>query len=156
MPRFELRTFDDLGAPRLYEVVRRREEVFVVEQECAYLDADGHDPQAWHVLGLAADDTLIAYARILPVGTVHPEHPTLGRVLTVASRRGEGLARELMGFALDRATELFGPVALKISAQTYLAAFYASLGFETIGEGYLEDGIPHVAMIRRLEDRPTD
>lgn len=147
MTRFVRYAFDELDAALLYLVMRRREEVFVVEQECAYLDADGHDARGWHVLGLD-DDDLVAYARVLPPGTTYVDHPSIGRVLVVASHRGRGLARELMGETLVATDTLFPGVAVKISAQSYLVGFYESIGFAVVGEPYLEDGIPHRAMIR--------
>lgn len=146
MTRFTIHRFDALDVDLLHRIVKRREEVFVVEQKCAYLDVDGFDPDAWHAVGRDADD-VVAYARILPAGTAQPDHPSIGRVLTAAPARGRGLGRAVMEFALEEAARLFPGATIKISAQTYLLEFYASLGFHAVGEGYLEDGIPHRAML---------
>jgi len=148
MTRFVCHAFDDLDVDLLYRIVTWREAVFVVEQECVYLDADGRDPQGWHVVGLDVDDALIAYARVLPPGTTYEEYPSIGRVLVVPAHRGRGVARELMLETLVATDALFPGRRVKISAQSHLVAFYESLGFELVGEPYLEDGIPHRAMTR--------
>ena len=154
MTDFTCLRFDELDTRQLYEILRLRQEVFVVEQDCAYLDADGHDLVGWHVLGRDDDGVLVAYARILPPGTTYPDHVSFGRVITRRESRGRGVARDLTHRTLDLVLELFGPVAVKISAQTYLVPFYESLGFGRVGDRYLEDGIPHVAMVRDA-DRPS-
>ena len=148
MIHFAVHSFAELDADLLYRIVRRREEVFVVEQECAYLDADGHDRDAWHVIGFDDGGDLVAYARILPPGATQADHPSIGRVLTVPSVRGHGVGRALMEWTLAQVDRLFAGATVKISAQTHLEDFYVSLGFRTVGDGYLEDGIPHVAMVR--------
>lgn len=142
-------TFGDLNIYQLYQIMRLRQEVFIVEQECAYLDADGYDTKGWHVLGYDNDNKLIAYARILPKGTSYPDYVSLGRVVTAHHERGKGTARRLMRKTLECVEDIFGPQPIKISAQTYLADFYVSLDFHPVGEEYLEDGIPHIAMIKQ-------
>jgi ElaA protein len=139
--------FGDLNIYQLYQLLRLRQEVFVVEQDCVYLDADGFDTKGWHVLGYDDDNLLIAYARILPKGTSYDDFISLGRVVTAQHARRNGYARTLMLKTLEYVEDLFGNQPIKISAQTYLIPFYESLGFQKTGAEYLEDGIPHIAMV---------
>lgn len=136
--------FEALTTDRLYDVLALREAVFVVEQDCAYLDADGKDRVALHLLG-CDDEGLCAYLRILPPGVSH-EDVAIGRVVTAPRVRGQGWGRPLMQAGLDHAAQHFGPASVFVSAQAHLKDFYASLGFDVCGEGYLEDGIPHLPM----------
>ena len=147
MLRWEWLPFDALDAPALYAIVAAREAVFVVEQRCPYLDADGRDPAAWHLVGRGAQGEVAAYLRVLLPGARFAEH-SIGRVLTTAPYRGRGLGRELMRRGLARVAETFGPVPIRIAAQAHLADFYGSLGFIAAGETYDEDGIPHIDMLR--------
>ncbi len=145
--------FPELTPLALYRVLRARQEVFVVEQQCVFLDADGVDECCWHVLGWdlceAADcGRLLAYARLVPPGLKHDE-ASIGRVLTVGTARGVGLGRRLMHEALDQCEQRWPAVGLRISAQHRLRGFYAGLGFVEHGEPYDEDGIAHVHMVRR-------
>lgn len=144
--RFEVRRFDQLAALDLYEILALRQRVFVVEQHCAYLDADGWDQAAAHVVG-TRDGALVAYARILEPGVRLAER-TIGRVIVAAGARGQGLARALMERALASIRDAHGSTAVALSAQAHLEPFYASLGFERRGNQYDEDGIPHVDMVR--------
>lgn len=125
-----------------------RQEVFVVEQNCPYLDADGKDQKSWHLLGWDEQGRLAAYARILPPGVSYPKYPSIGRVVTAPHSRGKGYGRELMQEASEALYRLFGRCPIKLSAQTYLLQFYESLGFRSTGEAYLEDDIPHTAMVK--------
>jgi ElaA protein len=136
------RSFDQLTTAELYAIVALRERVFVVEQRCAYLDADGYDLVATH-LWAAGDDAPVAYLRVLPAGTKFAE-ASIGRVIVDAGQRGTGLGRELMRRGIAIAN---GPI--RIGAQAHLERFYNELGFETISAVYDEDGIPHVDMLRR-------
>jgi len=138
--------FDELGTAALYRILQLRQAVFVVEQNCVYQDLDGIDPVSWH-LGCWEGEELLAYTRLVPPGVSYAE-PSIGRVLTAARVRRSGLGRELMQRSLDEAARLFGRVALQIGAQKYLRRFYESLGFEVVGPEYLEDGIPHLHMVR--------
>lgn len=142
--------FAALTLVELYAVLQLRQAVFVVEQDCPYLDADDKDQASHHVLGEAADGTLHAYTRLVPRGISYADYPSIGRVLTSARARGRGEGYRLMQFSIAAYTELFGAATLKISAQSHLQPFYNKLGFRTVGTGYLEDGIPHVAMIRKV------
>ena len=126
-----------------------RQEVFVVEQNCPYLDADGKDEQAWHLMGFNENNNLIAYTRILPKGISYKKYPSIGRVVTSPSARGSGIGRVLMNESLKQMEQLFPQQDIKISAQCYLDKFYISLGFEIVGDEYLEDNIPHYPMIRK-------
>lgn len=152
MTTFTCHHFEALDPRELYTILRLRQEVFVVEQECAYLDADEHDLEGWHVLGREPDGRVVAYARVLPPGTTYPDHVSIGRVLTVPDRRGSGVARALMESTLGVVAEQFPRRPVKISAQSYLIDFYASFGFRRVGEPYLEDGIEHVAMVLDARD----
>ncbi len=139
--------FDELGVGSLYDVMALRQEVFVVEQACAYLDADGADARAWHLLG-RREGTLVAYLRAFPPGAVYAGVAAIGRVVTAPAIRGQGVGRPLMEEGLRRLDGCCAGVPVKVSAQAHLHDFYASLGFEVCGAGYDEDGIPHLPMLR--------
>jgi ElaA protein len=143
--RWELKSFATLSAPELYEILRLRAEVFVVEQNCVYQDCDGYDPTCRHLLGREGG-ALAAYLRLVPAGSKYPE-ASLGRVVTNPEFRGRGLGRALMVEAL-RICDGEKIEGLRISAQAYLENFYRELGFAREGKPYLEDGIPHVEMWR--------
>jgi ElaA protein len=146
MDQWILKHFDDLTPSELYAVLRLRSEVFVVEQNCVYLDQDGKDPLCYHLLGWTGT-LLAAYVRLLPPGLSYSE-PSIGRVVTSPSYRGKGGGRALMEKALEQLYLLYGTVPVRIGAQQYLQAFYSSLGFEAFGDMYLEDNIPHVEMVK--------
>jgi ElaA protein len=136
----------------LYEVLRVRAEVFVVEQRCAFQDLDGADQASWHLLGYAGQ-ALVCYARLIPAGIKFAE-PSIGRVVTTDAVRGTGMGRVLMRQALREAGKLWPGKALRIGAQQRLERFYASLGFETASAPYDEDGIQHVEMLRPASTIP--
>ena len=146
MVTFRVRAFRDLDVDALYAWMALRQRVFVVEQNAAYQDADGVDPGAWHVLAYDGD-TLVAGARVIPAGVLYAD-AAIGRVVCAPEQRAHGVGRAVMHEALDVLRTLWGEVAVHISAQAYLRAFYESLGFVVDGEGYLEDGIPHWPMTR--------
>jgi ElaA protein len=125
-----------------------RQEVFIVEQNCPYLDADGKDFKSWHLMGYDDDGKLVAYARLLPKGVAYENHASIGRVITSESVRRTGAGKALMKAALNEIEQLFPGENLKIGAQTYLRSFYENFGFVVSGEEYLEDGIPHFPMVR--------
>ena len=135
-------SFAELTVDDLYAIVVLRERVFVVEQNCAYLDADGHDKVARH-LWLEDAGAILCYARVLPAG-VRFASVNIGRVIVAPEARGTGLGRELM----QRALALCGSGPVELGAQAHLEAFYASLGFARSSDVYDEDGIPHVDMLR--------
>ena len=141
--------FDELGVFELDAIYRARQQVFAVEQQCAYLDADGFDARSFHLAGWGADVSLpLACARVVRPGLKYAE-PSIGRVATTAAARGTGLGRELVRRAVGHCADAFAGQGIRISAQAHLARFYAEAGFEPIGVPYLEDGIPHLEMLRR-------
>ncbi len=144
--QFRWVSFEALDLRELYAIMRLRQEVFVVEQHCNYLDADGLDDRSMHLLG-TLDGELVAYVRALPKGLAYAEYPAIGRVITAPAVRGKGLGRPLMREAMERLWETWGAGPIKLSAQAHLAEYYGSLGFSVCGEGYLEDEIPHVPML---------
>ena len=144
---FVLKHFSDLTVYELYDVLKLRQEVFVVEQNCPYLDNDGKDLDSWHLLGYAPEGYLAAYTRLLPLGLSYPEYASIGRVVTAPQGRGKGYGKVLMAESIAQAHALFNQAPLKIGAQSYLLAFYNGLGFVSTGEEYLEDGIPHTSMV---------
>ncbi len=149
MINFQIKFFEDLTLPELYEVLALRALVFVVEQKCPYQDADGLDFQSVHILGKGAGAQLLAYARIIPPGGAYADKLALGRVVTHPEIRGKGIGRQLMTKTLEIAEQQFGKIPIQISAQQYLIQFYESLGFVINTDPYLEDNIPHIGMIRR-------
>ena len=137
--------FARLTAGDLYRILALRQRVFVVEQACAYLDADGVDLDSdhlWHEDG----GQVLAYLRVVPGGAKYDE-PSLGRVITAPEARRTGLGRALMLEGIARARARFGDVPIRIGAQKYLEHFYGSLGFVRASDDYVEDGIPHVEML---------
>jgi ElaA protein len=146
--QWEFLPYAALSRDQLYDLLALREEVFVVEQRCPYLDADHRDHHAWHLLGRDAEGRLVAYLRLVAPGHRF-EEPSIGRVVTHASVRGRGLGRALMREGLRRCNGLFPGHTVRISAQQYLQKFYEDLGFvrEKTGDPYDEDGIAHIEMI---------
>ncbi|MEQ1437789.1 GNAT family N-acetyltransferase [Fontimonas sp. SYSU GA230001] len=137
----------ELDADTLYAFLKLRSDIFVVEQNCAYPDIDGLDPQCRHLCGFDADGELRAYLRLLPPGLKNA-HPAIGRLVVAAPARGRELGRRIMLEGL-RACGLHYPgQAVFLSGQQHLQHFYESLGFRVISAPYLEDGIPHVDMLR--------
>jgi ElaA protein len=141
---WKYKSFNELTAGELYDILKLRSEVFVVEQNCVYLDTDNKDQQSFHLCGWD-DDNLVAYARILPPGLTF-EEASIGRVVTNPLYRKTGVGRLLMQHALERTLAQFPVSGIRIGAQLYLLSFYTSLGFKTAGPEYLEDGIPHIEM----------
>lgn len=151
MLHFSCLPFDQLTPGELYAIMALRQEVFVVEQNCPYLDADGKDIEAWHLMGRDERGRLLAYTRLLPEGVSYPGYSSIGRVVSAPAARGTGAGRLVMQRSIALCRHLFGPLPVKIGAQTYLLRFYESLGFQSTGEHYLEDGIPHTSMIRSFQ-----
>jgi ElaA protein len=145
--QWKLKSFEELTPQELYGILRLRSEVFVVEQDCVYLDADGYDDKCLHLWAQDGEE-YVACTRILPPG-VYYEEASIGRVIVAKSHRGGILGKELMRrseealFALD----FHGPI--KIMAQSYLLSWYGSQGYEARGEDFLEDGIPHRIMVKK-------
>lgn len=143
--KWDYKSFNDLTPTKLYAILKLRSEVFVVEQNCVYLDTDNKDQLSFHLSGWIGKD-LVAYARILPPGLAF-EEASIGRVVTNPLYRKIGAGRELMLQAIERTINQFDVSAIKIGAQLYLLDFYTSLGFKISGPQYMEDGIPHIEMI---------
>jgi len=147
MLTFNCLTFDQLSTTELYAILALRQEVFIVEQNCPYLDCDGKDQASWHLQGRNADGQLVCYTRLLPRGVAYDDYPSIGRVVSSSVARGTGAGKELMTKSIEQCRHLFGNQAIKIGAQRYLLKFYETFGFRSTGEEYLEDGIPHTKMI---------
>ncbi len=141
-----LKSFNELTAGELYAALQLRNEVFVVEQACVFQDADDKDQESYHLLGYT-DNKLVAYTRLVPPNVIYKE-PSIGRVVTSPSVRGTGAGRELVQKSINSSFHLFGIVSIKIGAQLYLKKFYESFGFIEVGESYVEDGIPHIYMLK--------
>lgn len=143
---WHIKSFEELTTGELYQILKARAEVFVVEQNCPYLDTDGKDELAYH-LWATSKGNLLAYCRIFPA-SVQYEETSIGRVLTTAEGRGHGLGKTMMSLAIQSIETLYNTGAIRISAQDYLIAFYQGFGFELTGKSYLEDGLPHSEMVR--------
>lgn len=140
------KTFNQLSTQELYDLLQLRSEVFVVEQNCVYQDIDGKDQKAIHLLGYSGEK-LVAYTRCFPPGVYFLE-PAIGRVVVRRSERMSSFGHLILKASINALEEQFSGKTIKLSAQTYLKNFYESHGFQQSGEGYLEDGIPHIAMLR--------
>jgi ElaA protein len=139
-----VREFAELTLEQLYAILQLRERVFVVEQKCAYIDADGADPACKH-LWAERDGEIVAYLRVVPAGVKFVE-VSIGRVITASSARGTGLGRELMKRGIAEAGGDAQPI--RIGAQAHLSKWYGELGFEKASDVYWEDGIAHIEMVR--------
>jgi ElaA protein len=146
------RRYRDLSLDELYAMLVLRQKVFVVEQQCAYLDADGLDQDGWHLLGMDDQGKIVAYLRVLAPGSRFSQ-PSIGRVIVLPELRGKGVGKEIMVRGMRKVEELHPGESICMYAQAYLEEFYSDLGFERGGDPYEEDGILHVDMIR-YGDRP--
>lgn len=142
----EVKNYDELSKKELYDLLQLRSEVFVVEQDCVYTDIDGKDERALHVLGWE-DEKLVAYARCFKPGDYF-DQAAIGRILVRENYRKMGYGHLITKAAIKAIKTKYKADKIKISAQTYLVIFYESHGFKTKGDRYMEDGIPHIAMIR--------
>ena len=148
MQIFILKYFNDLTVHQLYDLLQLREEVFQIEQNCLYKDVDDKDQNCWHLM-LYVENELVAYCRIVPEGISYDGYVSIGRVVSKTKFRKEGYGKLLMQEAMKEIENLFPDAAIKISAQQYLQKFYESYGFIAVGEWYMEDDIPHIAMVNR-------
>jgi len=137
--------FDELDTTELYNILQLRSEIFVVEQDCVYQDLDGKDQHALHVIG-TKNNKAVAYTRIFKSGDYF-NVASIGRVIVAKEERRYGYGKVIMEASIEAVKKKLGETSIKISAQTYLKGFYNSLGFKEVGDGYLEDGIPHIAMV---------
>ncbi|MBS1614283.1 MAG: GNAT family N-acetyltransferase [Bacteroidetes bacterium] len=147
MLTWQLKHFKELSGTELYNLMRVRQEVFIVEQNCPYLDADGKDIYCQHLIGYV-DGEIAAYARIVPPHVSYNE-PSIGRVITTVKYRTGGYGKLLMQKAITETINTYGAVDIRIGAQLYLKKFYESFGFLQQGDVYDEDGIDHIIMLRR-------
>ncbi len=147
MQQFILKHFNDLTVQELYDLLQLREEVFQIEQNCIYKDIDDKDQKCCHLL-LYKENELVAYCRLMPNGISYDMYSSIGRVVSKTKYRKEGFGRLLMQESIAQIEHLFPTVPIKISAQLYLQKFYESFGFIVVGEWYMEDEIPHIAMVK--------
>jgi ElaA protein len=143
-----IKNYEELTVDELYDLLRARSEVFVVEQDCVYQDLDNKDKKAYHVW-LSDEDGIAAYLRVLPSGVSYDE-PSVGRVISL--RRRQGLGSIVLAEGLRIAREKFGAKAVRISAQEYARPFYEQGGFVKVSDSYLEDGIPHIQMLATFKE----
>lgn len=147
MLEITIKTFQELTTKELYDLLQLRSEVFVVEQDCVYQDIDGKDHKALHIIG-KKDGKIIAYTRVFKPGDYFKE-ASIGRVVVSKKERQHKYGYDIMEASIKAVKTYFSETTIKLSAQTYLKTFYNNLGFKEIGEEYLEDGIPHIAMIKQ-------
>ncbi|WP_040252806.1 GNAT family N-acetyltransferase [Psychroserpens mesophilus] len=146
MLKIKVKIYQELTTQELYDLLQLRSEVFVVEQDCVYQDIDGKDQNALHVLGYK-NEKLVAYTRVFKPGDYFKE-ASIGRVVVRASERQHQYGYEIMKASVEAIKTHFNVTTIKISAQTYLKRFYNTLEFFEVGEEYLEDGIPHIGMLK--------
>jgi ElaA protein len=144
--------FNELSAAQWYEISAARECVFIVEQRCPFLDADGADLNCWHLVG-KVEQEIAAYCRIVPPGLKYTE-PSIGRVITTPLYRTGGYGKALLTEALRHCDAMFPNLGNKIGAQMYLEKFYAAFGYKTTSAPYDEDGILHLEMVRGVSSTP--
>ena len=142
---WQLKKFDELTVAELYAILQLRNEVFVLEQNCPYQDADNKDQKSLHFMGWDGG-TLVAYSRIIPQGISYTE-ASIGRVVTNPKYRGIGAGKQLMQLSISNTLQQFNCTQIKIGAQLYLKKFYEALGFVQCSDQYLEDNIPHIEML---------
>jgi ElaA protein len=136
--------FYELTPYELYAILQLRSEVFVVEQNCIFLDADDKDQVSYHIM-VWQNELLAGYTRLVPAGVAYTE-VSIGRVVTSPKMRNTGIGRTLMQFSIQTIYDLYGKTTITIGAQLYLRKFYESLGFIQCSDVYLEDGIEHIKM----------
>lgn len=141
---------EHISGRHMYEILRVRQDIFIVEQQCLYADADDLDFSSLHLSGRDADGRIAVYARLCPPGSRYDE-PSIGRLLTVKKKRGSGLARHAIELCIKKAVAEWQSTQLRISAQIYLRNFYSDFGFKKISEVYDEDGIKHIDMMLDLQ-----
>ncbi len=143
---FKWSRIENLSSLELFTIIKARESVFVVEQQCSYQETDDMDLHSWH-LAVSIDSQLAAYVRVVDPGIKY-QQPSIGRVMTISRFRNLKIGRSLMNEAIRFTEEQYPQMGIKIGAQVYLKNFYESLGFEPVSEPYDEDGIPHIDMVK--------
>jgi len=146
----KMKKFKELTNIELYKILRLREEVFILEQDCIYPDVDGKDENAHHLMVFDGDE-IIGGLRILNKGVTF-EEICISRVVVAKKYRGKGIAKKIVKYALDFIKNELNERYVRISAQSYTIKFYEGVGFKVVSEEYLEDGIPHVCMFCDLEE----
>ncbi|MDR6299779.1 GNAT family N-acetyltransferase [Mesonia maritima] len=145
--KISIKKFEELTLTELYQILQLRSEVFVVEQDCVYQDIDGKDQEALHIIGKKSDK-IVAYTRCFAPG-IYFEEAAIGRVVVQENERKNKLGHQILEASIQAIHKKFTTSHIKLSAQQYLTKFYETHNFKQIGEGYLEDGIPHIAMIKK-------
>ncbi len=145
--RWVTKTFTELTVDELYAILRLRSEVFVVEQNCIFLDMDNNDQKAYHTIGFLGEE-VVATTRLFDKNIMYDGYQSIGRVVTAPKHRGLSIGKALMQYSISECERLFGKGPIKIGAQLYLKKFYNEQGFEQSGEVYIEDEIDHIPMIR--------
>lgn len=146
MLQLETKTFQELTISELYQILQLRSEVFVVEQDCVYQDIDGKDKKALHILG-KKEGKIVAYTRCF-APNIYFEEAAIGRVVVKETERKFGYGHQILKASIEEIQQRYQTTTIKLSAQQYLTHFYETHNFKQIGEGYLEDGIPHIAMLK--------
>lgn len=146
MLTIQAKKFDELTIHELYDLLQLRSQVFVVEQDCVYQDIDSKDQKALHILGFK-NNKIIAYTRIFKSGDYF-DKASIGRVVVAENERKYGYGHLIMNYSIEAIHSFFDEKIIKISAQKYLKSFYESHNFKQVGEEYLEDNIPHIAMLK--------
>lgn len=143
------KNYEELSKTKLYQILAARQEVFVVEQDIAYVDCDNKDQHSWHCWATSSEnpEKIAAYLRVVKAGFKYKE-TAIGRVLTTKEHRGKGIGKEIMRFTLDKIAEELGDEPVRISAQGYLEKFYNDFGFESVSDVYIEEGIEHIEMLK--------
>ena len=147
---YQLSPFAELTTNQLYEILKLRSEVFVVEQDCVYQDLDGLDQSSLHLCQWQ-DSILVAYTRLLAPGVDFDDACAIGRIITSPKVRRKGYGRPILQKSINVCEQLWPTIPIKLHAQTYLLDFYREFGFSTYGEEFLEDGIPHYFMERPVQ-----
>lgn len=143
--------FNDLSAEEFHDIVQLRINVFIVEQNCPYPEIDGKDKNAFHVFGKNEENKIVAVSRIIPPGISYDEC-SIGRVASSSTTRLIGCGIDLMGYSIEKINSIYGKSDIRISAQEYLKSFYEKFGFVKVSDSYLEDDIPHIEMLRKIQD----
>lgn len=146
MLQLETKIFQELTISELYQILQLRSEVFVVEQDCVYQDIDGKDEKAIHILG-KKEGKIVAYTRCF-APNIYFEEAAIGRVVVKETERKFGYGHQILKASVEEIQQRYQTTTIKLSAQQYLTHFYETHNFKQIGEGYLEDGIPHIAMLK--------